>query len=426
MGITALPFHARLGQYRKQAAEFVAAYRSGDPEAIYCVRQLHPRLRGRAHSNDRNAVTDSEIRRARVTRADAQCVVARWYGFEDWPALAEFVETVGRKDSLAWQFESAVEAIITGDVPTLKRLLRDNPELVRARSTREHHATLLHYVAANGVEGYRQRTPKNAVEIAEILLKAGAEVDADLDYGSMRRRYPERAGSAPLGMVATSVHPAVAGVQIKLLEILLQYGASVDGLPGGWNPVIAALHNGRGQAAEFLAKRGARLDLEGAAGVGRLDAVKRFFKKDGSLKAIATKSQMESGFMWACEYGRTPVVAFLLENGMPIDAQPHGETGLHQAAYGGHADIVRLLLKRKAPMHIRDKRFGGTPLGWALHGWCYPPPEAKRACHYEVVARLVAAGSKVDPAKELDRPQRQKLRSDARMRAALRGEFPAE
>jgi hypothetical protein len=33
------------------------------------------------------------------------------------------------------------------------------------------------------VEGYRQKTPKNAVN-AEMLLKAGAEVDADLDYGS--------------------------------------------------------------------------------------------------------------------------------------------------------------------------------------------------------------------------------------------------
>jgi hypothetical protein len=63
----------------------------------------------------------------------------------------------------------------------------------------------LHYVAANGVEGYRQKTPKNAVKVAEILLNAGAEVGADFDYGSLRRAYPERAGSTPLGLVATSV-----------------------------------------------------------------------------------------------------------------------------------------------------------------------------------------------------------------------------
>ena len=29
-----------------------------------------------------------------------------------------------------------------------------------------HRATLLHYVGANGVEAYRQKTPPNATEIA--------------------------------------------------------------------------------------------------------------------------------------------------------------------------------------------------------------------------------------------------------------------
>jgi hypothetical protein len=396
MGIAPLPFRAGLEQYEKQAADLVKAYRSDAPEAMHCIGQLHPRLRGRAGTNDRNNVTDAEIRKAGVALADAQGVVARWYGFENWPALAEFVEAGTQERSSVWQFESAVEAIITGDVTTLKRLLGDNPELIRARSTRAHHATLLHYVGANGVEGYRQKTPKNAVKVAEILLKAGAEVDADLDYGSLRRIHPERTGSTPLGLVATSVHPAVAGVQTRLLRILLKHGASVDGLSGGWNPLIAALHNGRGEAAAFLAKRGARLDLEGAAGTGRLDVVKDFFKKDGNLKANATKTQMESGFMWACGYGRTRVVAFLLQRSVNVGATPHGETGLHQAAYGGHAAIVKLLLERKAPVDVKDRRYDNTPLGWALHGWLYPPPEAKRRNHVKVVALLVAAGARED------------------------------
>jgi hypothetical protein len=310
MNSAPLPYRAGLEQYKRQASDLLKAYRSGDSQAISCVRQIHPRLRGRAGTNDRNDVTDSEIRKAGVASADAQCVVARWYGFENWATLAEFVEAVTQERSLVWQFESAVEAVITGEVRALKRLLGDNPALIRSRSTRGHHPTLLHYVAANGVEGYRQKTPKNAVKVAQILLDAGAAVDADLDYGSGRRLYPERVGSTPLGLTATSIHPALAGVQIKLLKTLLKHGASVDGLSGGWNPLIAALHNGRGEAAEFLAKCGARLDLEGAAGTGRLDVVRGFFKKDGSLKASATKGQMESGFMWACQYGRTAIVPF--------------------------------------------------------------------------------------------------------------------
>jgi hypothetical protein len=125
-----------------------------------------------------------------------------------------------QKNSATAQLEAAADAVIRGDSKTLKRLLRDDPQLVRARSTREHRATLLHYVSANGVEGYRQKTPANIVEIAELLLKAGAEVDAEADvYGG---------GATALGLVATSVHPYRAGVQNPLMQLLLDHGAEID------------------------------------------------------------------------------------------------------------------------------------------------------------------------------------------------------
>jgi hypothetical protein len=37
------------------------------------------------------------------------------------------------------------------------------------------------------------------------------------------------------------------------MKTLLDYGANINGLPSGWNPLLAALHNGRCEAAEFLA-----------------------------------------------------------------------------------------------------------------------------------------------------------------------------
>jgi ankyrin repeat protein len=419
-----------LENYRKEAKRLLAAFRSGNPQAMHLIKRYHPRLPGRADTNDRNNVTQAEIRRVRLSLADAQTIIARGHQFQTWPQFVKHIEALNQEGSPVWQFETVVQAIVTGDLVMLKRLLRVHPDLIRARSTREHHATLLHYVGANAVEGYNQKTPKNAVRVAEILLNAGVDVDADLDYGDMNRRYPERLGSTTLGMVATSCHPAEAGIQIALLETLLDAGASVNGLRGRWNPVIAALHNGRGHAAEFLARHGARLDLEGAAGTGRLDVVKSFFKKDGSLKAGATKPQLESGFMWACEYGRSRVVALLLEKGVNVSAMPHGETGLHWAAYSGHAELVKLLLKRNAPLEIKDERFDGTPLGWSLYGWCNTPPEANRRGYYEVVARLVAAGAKVD-SEWLADPDRgtsigAKIRADHRMSAAIRGKLPSK
>jgi len=230
--------------------------------------------------------------------------------------------------------------------------------------------------------------------------------------------------STALGLAATSYHPAAAGVQLELLDALLQAGASVNGAPGGWNPVVAALHNGRGDAAVFLAERGARLDLEAAAGTGRLDVLPLYINEDGSLKGGATKEQLEYGFIWACEYGRTNVVKFLLDRGFKPDASPtHGATGLHWAALAGHAEIVELLLAANAPVNATEQDHGGTPLGWAVYGWNNPAPEFRNARHHEVVERLIRAGAVVDW-EWIESPNRgsslaAKLRADPRMMAAL-------
>lgn len=62
-------------------------------------------------------------------------------------------------------FEGCADAIVGGDAAALESLLRADPELLRTRSRRPHRATLLHYVAANGVEEERQKTPANAISL---------------------------------------------------------------------------------------------------------------------------------------------------------------------------------------------------------------------------------------------------------------------
>ena len=84
-------------------------------------------------------------------------------------------------------FEAACDAIVEGDAAVLRALLARDPALLHARSRFAHHQTLLQHVAANGIEHSRQwQSPPNAVEIAEILLGAGAEPDARLRF--VRRR----------------------------------------------------------------------------------------------------------------------------------------------------------------------------------------------------------------------------------------------
>jgi ankyrin repeat protein len=214
------------------------------------------------------------------------------------------------------------------------------------------------------------------------------------------------------------------------MELLIDHGAMIDG-PNGDNAVKLCLHNRRGEAAELFASRGARLDLESAAGVGRLEVVKSFFNDDGGLKPSATQQLMKDGFAWACEFGRTSIVDFLLEKGMEVDAKlrDDGETGLHYAACGGQAETVKLLLQRGAPVDAKDESHGGTPLGWALNAWgSATAREAERRRYYELVALLVQAGAKIDPQWYEGDVRRQraaaKMQSDPRMVAALRGQMP--
>ena len=434
-----LPPRPNLEQYKKLAKDFQHACRSDDPAAVrnWAAQWAEnlARLEGREITDSLRRQIGYEAGRmagrwrkfrksnegaARCTLAQAQFFIARGHGFASWPKFAQHLEGLARADSSVSRFEAAADAIAGGDTATLARLLDEDPGLARARSTREHRSTLLHYVSANGIEDFRQKTPKNIVEITELLLDAGADVNAESDaYGGR---------STTLGLTATSCHPEEAGVQLPLIGLLIAHGAAIDG-PDGGSAVNGCLHNGRGEAAEYLANRGAHLDLEAAAGVGRLDVVRSFFNDDGGLKPTATEKQRIDGYTWACEFGRTSVVDFLLRTGMDIKAKLRhdGQTGLHWAAYGGHGDIVRLLLERGAPVDVRDESYNGTPLGWALYGWGAGPRPAGSGSYYEAVALLVRAGAKLDPDWYEDDEDRKrawnKVISDPHMAAALRGEM---
>jgi len=129
--------------------------------------------------------------------------------------LRKHIEGLTRQNSPVSRFESAADAVVTGDVAKLNQSLGEDPELVRERSAFLHHATLLHYVGANGVKSYRQKTPKNAVRIAEVLLRAGADINVVADiYG----------GSDTLGLAATSVWPFLRACRTRSLIFCLNTG----------------------------------------------------------------------------------------------------------------------------------------------------------------------------------------------------------
>jgi hypothetical protein len=393
-----LPANLSLERYKRIAKELVKACKTGEPAAIRgwaegWVETL-VKLSGLVITPELPVRTQQWIEEvaefAQRTLLDtdkkcaltgAQFVIARSHGFASWPKFTQHVT------ALESRFEAAADAIVSGDIGTLQRLLQEEPGLIHTRSRREHGATLLHYVSANAVEGYRQKTPQNIVEITETLLRSGAEIDAIANvYGG---------GCTTLGLAATSIHPERAAVQEALLQTLLDHGANIDQPSGAGNRqsiVIGCLANGRPKAAEFLATRGARLDLVAAAGLGRLDLVETFFNPDGSPNPSVTEEQLSDAFIWACEYGRNTVVEFLLSRGVDLTVRrPDGQTGLHWAVIGGQLDTVKLLLRHYAPLETKNS-YGGTVLGQALWSAAHG---GDPQLYVAILETLVEAGAKV-------------------------------
>lgn len=346
----ALPFTATLEEYERQAAALFEELKSGEQEAQWRFKWEHPRFHDK---------TVDDVKAATLDLDDARLVIAHAYAFEDWPHLEKFTEAVSTSGEVT-RFETAVEAVISGDAGTLRSMLRENPKLIRARSSRRHHATLLHYIAANGVEGQRQKTPANAVEIARILLDAGAEVDALADM------YDNKCTT--MSMLVSSAHPHIAGLQARLAETLLDYGAELEGPGSNWqSSVMTALVFGYPDTAEALIKRGATVsNIGAAAGLGRVEDVAR-------LLPSADAKDRHAALALAAQLGRTDVVRVLLDAGEdPNRYNPDGyhshATPLHQAIWGKHEDVVHLLVERGARLDVKDTVYKGTPLAWAIYG----------------------------------------------------------
>jgi len=366
MELEAVPIRSPLFAYEQQAESLLARHSAADPAAIDLFHRKHPRFLDEKIKWRPKFIPDSEIRDTTLSLDDARLTVARYYDFLDWPSLAAYVEAVSLEGPV-FEFESAVEAVVNGGLTALEDGLRRDPALVRARSARVccfeppvHHATLLHYVAANGVEGYRQKTPPNAVEVARALLQAGAEPDALADmYG---------AECTTMSMLVSSSYPATAGLQVPLVELLLDFGAAIEGQGtrkwGG--PLFTALAFGMSDAAKALAKRGARIDLPAAAGLGLLDDA-------ANLLPSADAEARHRALSLAAQHGHAEIVRLLLDAGEDpnrynLEGNHAHSTPLHQAVLEGHETVVRLLVEHAARLDIRDTIWQGTPLGWALYG----------------------------------------------------------
>jgi hypothetical protein len=413
-----LPPSPSLEQYKKRAKALVTAAESADPSAVRdWARKWLESLASSLGADIAPFVRDSIDRavahiEARVRDrhasktfllADAQHLIAEAHGYESWGAFAQYVEDAEGKRPRD-DFELAADAVVNGDLATLESLVRKNPALIRARSRRVHRATLLHYVAANGVEDFRQKTPKNAVEIARFLLASGSEVDA------VAETYGGGHWQTTMNLLVSSAHPAGAGLMPALVDVLVDHGAATNGVGDDESPMMTALDFGYGDAAETLARRGARVDnLVTAAALGRLDLVRRFVVDKNTLAPgvpliaprwrnlpVDPTLHIELALAWACKFARPDVAGFLLDAGVnPASKDGYDMTALHWAAPNGMIGVMRRLLALGAPLEALN-RWEGTVLGSTIHFAVHMP--VKGVDYPAVLELLIAAGANVNAA----------------------------
>lgn len=412
-----LPPKPNLNYYKKRAKALVAAARSDQDTAVErwardwiesLVANLAVPTTAFVHASINRAVThiDERVRKTRsaFTLADAQLLIADAHGFQNWAAFSQHLDRLSGKEIDGDPFELAADAIVTGDLDMLDQLLRRHPGLIRAHSHRVHRATLLHYVAANGVEDFRQKTPANALAIARRLLEAGAAVDARANT------YSGGPWETTMNLLVSSTHPAGAGVQAALVDVLLDFGAAVNGVADDASPMLTALDFGYLDAAETLARRGARIDnVVVAAALGRLDLVQQFvIDKDtlapgvplilpawAKLTSDRRLAATHIGFalVWSCKFGRSAVAMWLLEMGVSVEVQDgYKMTPLHWAAPNGMTDVMHDLLRRGAPLEV-ENTWRGTVLDSTIHFATSLPVEG--VDYAAVCETLLQAGANV-------------------------------
>jgi ankyrin repeat protein len=162
---------------------------------------------------------------------------------------------------------------------------------------------------------------------------------------------------------------AVGQNHLVRAQWLLERGADAN-TPHAYEkrPVLTiARLSGFTALADLLEAHGARPVV--LAGAEALQAMAARGDADGARALVAAQPEVVRSakpLLSAAEHGNAPAVALLLELGADVHAADReGITPLHRAVQSGSLEAVEQLLAAGADVDRRERRWKGTPLGWA-------------------------------------------------------------
>jgi ankyrin repeat protein len=229
------------------------------------------------------------------------------------------------------------------------------------------HVDVARYLLAHGAT----YTLMTAVALGEPdairdTVRAGENLDQRMDKTNRHR---------------TATHLAIIKKQPASLATLIELGADLNAEDGlGLTPLDVAALNAEIDMANALIDAGARITLTAAIALGRREDAERIVKENPDCVSdrlwaniLVQASARASGVV----LDRLIHAVTRLRGGLTIvnlEADPEaavdearGYTALHQAAFYGNVDAVRVLLKHGANPRARDSKWRATPAGWAAY-----------------------------------------------------------
>lgn len=212
----------------------------------------------------------------------------------------------------------------------------------------------------------------------ELLLSRGLGRGAG---GPWFRRFGERM-QAPAQLLVEELWAAARKNYGERVRLLVEHGADVNtpGTRDGRTPYEAALRAGNTEIAAYLLRHGAReialsvKDRFAAACVAgnRSDARALLAESPGLLEELGLHGRVELVHR-AVEADRPEGIRLMADLGFEIGGMTsHGGVGvnlaatpMHNAAWMGNLEMVRLFLELGADPAVRDPNYRGTPLDWA-------------------------------------------------------------
>lgn len=250
--------------------------------------------------------------------AEAQFELATQYGFANWRALKQHIDSLTVDGQL-------VEAARNGNVATLTSLLDRYPEKVHLRIA-PYDWTLLHAAAQKG-----------HLAVVDLLLRLGLDVN-----------------TREKGDNTYAMHWAAAAGHLEVVRRLADAGGDVVGhgddhelevigWATGWEGCDDEAHCA---VADFLISRGARHHIFSAIAANLPEQVRDIVAKDPSAlgRRMSRNENNQTPLHFAVQRKRPEMVAVLLELG--ADPLAVDGSGFPVAVYATEPDIDRPIMER--------------------------------------------------------------------------------